>query len=543
VPDYEAVSYTWGDPNNFSEINCNGQPLIVPKSAETVLRGLRLEDKTRVLWIDAICINQLDRREREEQVAIMGDVYKYAKRTLVWLGQDDDGFAETVDSMQDVLSEMREKTDGLKQLKSLIYSESGLVHNASQSQLGRQLGNLVKLYNHPWFSRLWVVQEVALSKECVCIFGRHEIPWIEVARTAVWMQYVIPQQHGTSRMDCAGIDNATVMWQYSEREYGLYGPGQARKLSLGNLLANSRHFKTSDARDKVYGLLALTTWSMSGRQLPPEITPDYRKSFMEVYRDATRLAIQEKQNLHILRYVLASEVEALNERRGFPSWVPRWDKRASACHARPLPKVFSAGQGRKMVLLHGSDPNCLELHGSLFDQVTKVSDIIDDICLRNDGVNRLVSSLYDLTQRPGTYPTGESVLEAITLTLIAHTINKHVVDKNVLCTQATALDPTIITTLIGSEDLKAQYTDARLEACLNRRFFITDRGYFGLGPQNMQRNDVVSVLFGGRTPYVLRPWGASHLFLGECYVHGIMFSEGIEEHAVPETRVCFFELR
>ena len=120
VPDYEAVSYTWGNPNDFGEIICHGQPLIVPKSAEMALRGLRLENQSKVLWIDAICINQSNREEREKQVAIMGDVYKNATRTLVWLGQDDADFAETVCSIRDVLDEMREKTDGLKQLKSFI---------------------------------------------------------------------------------------------------------------------------------------------------------------------------------------------------------------------------------------------------------------------------------------------------------------------------------------------------------------------------------------------------------------------------------------
>lgn len=71
VTAYEAVSYVWGDPNASFEIYCNGSQIRVPRNTEIVLRGLRHMDMRRTIWIDAICIDQLDRMEREQQVAMM----------------------------------------------------------------------------------------------------------------------------------------------------------------------------------------------------------------------------------------------------------------------------------------------------------------------------------------------------------------------------------------------------------------------------------------------------------------------------------------
>lgn len=66
------------------------------------------------------------------------------------------------------------------------------------------------------------------------------------------------------------------------------------------------------------------------------------------------------------------------------------------------------------------------------------------------------------------------------------------------------------------------------EKCDRRRFFTTDKGYMGLGPEGMLPGDTVCIFFGGDTPYVLRKVEGSWKFVGECYVHGIMRGEAVE---------------
>ena len=82
---YEALSYVWGDGSEKTPIQINGSTLEVGTNLRLALFNLREPNKPRTLWIDAICINQDDISERNQQVTIMGDIYSRARRTVVWL--------------------------------------------------------------------------------------------------------------------------------------------------------------------------------------------------------------------------------------------------------------------------------------------------------------------------------------------------------------------------------------------------------------------------------------------------------------------------
>ncbi|KAF2452128.1 hypothetical protein P171DRAFT_347545 [Karstenula rhodostoma CBS 690.94] len=89
-PPYEALSYVWGDPKITAPISIDGHNLQVTTNLEIALRHLRLEQATRILWIDAININQLDMNERAQQVAMMANIYRNADLVVVWLGPADE---------------------------------------------------------------------------------------------------------------------------------------------------------------------------------------------------------------------------------------------------------------------------------------------------------------------------------------------------------------------------------------------------------------------------------------------------------------------
>ncbi|SRR6266536_3561408 len=97
MPDYEAISYVWGDPLDTCTILCSGQPFAITKSLHAALRNFRCEDQERVLWADAICINQEGFAERSEQVLIMRDVYRQARRVLIWLGEETENDCDALD--------------------------------------------------------------------------------------------------------------------------------------------------------------------------------------------------------------------------------------------------------------------------------------------------------------------------------------------------------------------------------------------------------------------------------------------------------------
>jgi hypothetical protein len=87
-PQYEAISYAWGKPvfSHVIQEMSSGREIRVTTNLEQALQAIRYEDVARILWADAICINQSDLKEKGHQVALMGRIYHDAKRVVVWLG-------------------------------------------------------------------------------------------------------------------------------------------------------------------------------------------------------------------------------------------------------------------------------------------------------------------------------------------------------------------------------------------------------------------------------------------------------------------------
>jgi Heterokaryon incompatibility protein (HET) len=97
--EYEALSYAWGDPTITTPVTIHGLPFEVTTNLESALRHLRSERNTRTLWIDAICIQQLNHQERDEQIRIMGLIYATALKVVIWLGPEADDSCHALEAM------------------------------------------------------------------------------------------------------------------------------------------------------------------------------------------------------------------------------------------------------------------------------------------------------------------------------------------------------------------------------------------------------------------------------------------------------------
>lgn len=377
-PIYEAVSYVWGDRKERAEITLNGQIVDVPRSSEEVLRYLRLQNKQRTLWIDALCINQDDLQERSQQVALMGTIYRNTVRTLAWVGSRDEEWeiletltdaGDSSDSlgesskaqvnidqtseprladdcgnevaemqtpaefaiMNSVLQHMDAQMGCTTQLENFLFDEFG---QYKYSNHGHRIPHddiilLCDFYKRPWFGRTWVVQEVALAPESVCHFGRHSRPMQEVLQVARWLEYT-HRAYELSYQDSFGFQKAAVLQhivdQLSDRN--LMDEGfEARVISLRACLENLKDFAASDARDKIYGTLGLIESSANTSAIPTLIAPNYTKSIRETFRDATRFAIADEGNLALFRIVRHRSISKDVALSGtMPSWVPRWSR-------------------------------------------------------------------------------------------------------------------------------------------------------------------------------------------------------------------------
>ncbi|KAI4681395.1 uncharacterized protein J4E84_007631 [Alternaria hordeiaustralica] len=154
VPAYETISYCWGAPRDPSTIELNGHLTKVPASSEAAVRRMRLSDRPRVLWIDAICIDQSSTTERSAQVALMATVYSNAQHNLVYLGEDDDDMAErAIKALQDVMDDMRPATADCTLLWETVRSgTTGAVVTSNEPfSASVDFEALEALFSHHWF--------------------------------------------------------------------------------------------------------------------------------------------------------------------------------------------------------------------------------------------------------------------------------------------------------------------------------------------------------------------------------------------------------
>jgi len=176
-PQYEALSYVWGKPNNVSPILLNGRVWNVTADLELALRHLRRYEKGehRTLWVDALCINQGDILERNQQVSIMRDNYNGAQDVLIWLGelnsmQGHDDF--DIAGAFHVISQLRA---GQHIPDILFFRDS---EHASYCSEPKILSAIISLLTRPWWNRAWVVQETVVASHASLACGDFNTEWM-----------------------------------------------------------------------------------------------------------------------------------------------------------------------------------------------------------------------------------------------------------------------------------------------------------------------------------------------------------------------------
>ncbi|KAF2133115.1 HET-domain-containing protein, partial [Dothidotthia symphoricarpi CBS 119687] len=259
--EYEALSYTWGNPDKAFEIVMNGTRMPVTKNLFLALRYLRHPSQDRILWIDAICINQEDNKERGHQVQQMASIYKRAERVVIWLGQ---ATSET-DLIFRCMHQLEEDVSRCTHKDWEVFDERWRWQTLwSTTQQWRLHEGLKTLLDHPWFKRVWIIQEVALARSAIIVCGAESVS------TGIFA--VVPSLMGmTPDPHCQAI--LAIM------------PGPTRERSwsfqdLRTLLLAFKESKSTEPRDAIYALLGLSDAHDSDF-----LVPNYDKSMVEVIQD------------------------------------------------------------------------------------------------------------------------------------------------------------------------------------------------------------------------------------------------------------------
>jgi hypothetical protein len=237
---------------------------------------------------------------------------------------------------------------------------------------GDEITALHKFFERPWFRRIWIVQEVALSRDILIQCGPRTIDW--------WvfeLGYQIANKlKRASRMGSTTQRNIVYMGQL--RAEVLSGEEQG-SLQLLPLLVRFRRYFATDARDKVFALLGFTQTVLNDLGLRPH----YDETLEEVYIDVARGFLLHLPRLEIL-WVPREDTESV-KRRGLPTWVPDWSDTGPKPYPLAGTEQFQAGvdigaalrifkatsDSKPSVAFDG--PRRLQLQGFIFDDIAEVA--------------------------------------------------------------------------------------------------------------------------------------------------------------------------
>ncbi|KAJ8481601.1 hypothetical protein ONZ45_g15264 [Pleurotus djamor] len=276
LPSFEALSYVWGDASTRSTILCHGRPMSISQSLDKALRRFRLEAKSRIIWADAICINQEDFEERGNQVLLMRDIYQTAARVLVWLGSDDRLQASGVFKFAKFVSDLA--------------SDASLDDTVINASIERDWPSERDIFSRdalviPWFRRVWILQEVGLSSDALMTWGDAEIHWDIWARVCNYLAGC-KEGWGAELTFSASLNGISTV-----SSIGLLNFKHGDQMHVGKVLHLARNFRSTYAHDKVYGLLghpAFRTFCRS-QGLDTFIQVDYSGTPFDVYRSVAML--------------------------------------------------------------------------------------------------------------------------------------------------------------------------------------------------------------------------------------------------------------
>ena len=420
-PEYEAISYCWGEVIPSCNIVCNGTRLPVTKNAADALWHFRLPNRVRVLWMDAVCIDQQNKQEKSEQVTDMYRIYGGSRHTLAFAGNagphDQSLFAFLADFQsivhKDIIAQVR--AAGLHERNSRVKAAIegaddwvawGYLYlcmqniwekDAADDQHGlkefwlppARLNNAVarehvqkkirfgtgvalrKLCQRAYFRRAWVMQELTISSRSTLYIGNNHMLWDDFS-AMLWIIALNTESIQGLRPAASPIfmmKHRRVSGEINTEIEGGLSVLEAALLSCG--------LDAHKPVDKIYAMRNLGTED-SAREIPVDYKEHSLATYLRLGRSVVVDDVRKKAGrlafaLPFLKYTDNHESWPL------PSWVPDFDAlTVGDIHSMALYAAFHASkdfEDLKAAYLLPTDPNVLVVRGVLTDIITSISDV------------------------------------------------------------------------------------------------------------------------------------------------------------------------
>ncbi|KAK4445300.1 heterokaryon incompatibility protein-domain-containing protein [Podospora aff. communis PSN243] len=257
------------------------------------LRQLRRNRSTSSLWVDAVCIDQGDLKERNHQVRMMRRIFSHASSVIVWLGETPSS-ATTVERL--VL-------DYNRKIYKSVKGEVPSILKYHQNTLN----GMNTLFSRPWWTRVWIIQEVVSAKEIVVHYGNRVFPW-RFLRNIPIRGY--PAQRVPLPHQCRDSSSLTRTKLLHSRSF----PQPQVHDAHPPLAMHPQLQRHGPPRDKLYALLG-----MESDISPDDLTPDYNLTVEQVVRNLVRFLINTHHSLDII-----TSTRLALTRPGNPTWLPDW---------------------------------------------------------------------------------------------------------------------------------------------------------------------------------------------------------------------------
>ncbi|KAK3985787.1 heterokaryon incompatibility protein-domain-containing protein [Cladorrhinum sp. PSN332] len=269
-PEYEALSYTWADSAGNVQrtrkfyLGNAWSVFPITTNCEAALRSLRLPNKERYIWVDALCINQFSILERSHQAQLMPVIYSTAQRVLIYLGDDEPEL--------DMAS------------KHLDFY---------QRDWANEWNHLNDMLKRPYFFRSWIIQEIASAKSALVTDGKS---W------RVWPIF-------DKNTNTTGSLFLSWLRQSDNRNYLYKTPSDVVQLMIDSWAS-----QVYDPRDKVFSLLGVIPGAAA-----EGLVADYSLTVEQVYTGFAAYALAKHRTGDILNYA-----GGYAKSPRLPSWVPDW---------------------------------------------------------------------------------------------------------------------------------------------------------------------------------------------------------------------------
>ena len=518
-PPYNALSYVWGSPEDSKCIELNIKPVSVRSNLYHALHRFRSTTEPILIWVDALCIIQADDKERSEQVRRMREIYGGADKTWIWMGPEEKNSDRVVEMVSDYVDYEDSRDTRFNTYRDREYWEA-----------------LYSFLKRPWFFRVCVIQELAVSRNPRLVCGQWEcsfrvfvsflniyfplhIDWTnpETLDESLWLQLYVERLTALKSLNRA-FPGSTV--QIGDHRVPVF----QEKDSLWTLFHRLGVYSYASWKvDKIFALIGI---SRNGR---PEAI-DYERMPEDVYIQAA-VEYLSHVGLHVLRLKEDDSVDSL------PSWVPTWVTRGIN-QQRILREIRGDAYPNTQTefIELSQDLHVLSVKGLVVDEISRTQDHVlppsGEYLHERDFVPTLEQweafalRKDDLTPDPYQDSAGGRP-EAFWRTLI---MDLDYLNEKPDSDWGSRRFRGLVHAKDFPEDqmLGGAFATTAIFSILGRQLGILQGGYLSLLPSQARVGDKVCLLEGGDVPFIFRRRDKGYRYVGPAYVHGLMTGEGVD---------------